>query len=67
MSLLTKKSWLKSRTLAGVAITAFAPYAPAVLTAVGFENAPALVTAVTGLVGSALATYGRFKAVKALV
>lgn len=67
MSLLTKKSLFKSKTIAGIAITALAPYAPQILAVAGVNNPEKVVTGVMAVGGALLGIYGRIKAVKAVV
>lgn len=66
MSLISKKSFLKSKTIAGIAITALAPYAPQILAVAGVQNPEKVVTGVMAVGGALLGIYGRIKATQAI-
>jgi hypothetical protein len=61
-----KKSFLKSKTILGILVTAAAPYAPAILAAAGVENPEKVLTGAMAVGGALLAAYGRAKATKGL-
>lgn len=66
MSLLGKKSFLKSKTMRGIGVVVLSQFVPPLLAKAGVENPTETIQAFGTLVGSALAAYGRIKATQAI-